>query len=101
MVPKLCTSVLTNAWTQQARNATSSVRSEIFIANRALQFSQLRQERHSKAWVDAAPDGAGNLNGMLCSINISLLAELADILCSISIGKIGLCLKSRQLTGFR
>ncbi len=37
--------------------SVSSVRSEIFIASRAPQFFQLRQERHGKPWVDAAPDG--------------------------------------------
>ena len=35
------------------------------------------------------------LNGRLISINIALLAELADILCSVSFGEIGTVLETR------
>ncbi len=38
--------------------SVSSARSEIFIASRAPQYLQLRQERHGTPWADAAPDGA-------------------------------------------
>ena len=38
-------------------------------------------------------------NGRIFSINISLLAELADILCSVSFGKIGTVLEAQA--GYR
>ena len=57
--------------------SVSPARSEILIASRAPQFFQLRQERHGKPWVDAAPmTDLEELKRMVCSIDISLLVEL-------------------------
>jgi len=37
------------------------------------------------------------LNGMLVSINMALLVELADILCSVSFGRLEPCLNAGKI----
>jgi len=75
-------------------NAASSARSEIFIAGRSPSILLAPSERHGEP-KDAALTELEELNGRLFSINISLLAELADILCSVFFGEIGTLLETQ------
>jgi hypothetical protein len=61
----------------------------MFIARSPLWFSQLRQKRHGEQTVHPLLTKLKEFKRKIFSIQISLLAELVNLCCSVTPGEIG------------